>query len=191
MIRLPSVPSVALARIAAVACFGGLLTAASVASAQSAASTDAGRLHAADQTFIADGTQAVATQRDAARIATARSADRDVKAFAERVSSDDAKITDALRAASPRGVDVPKNDPDAAVLASINHLRGADFDKVYIEQVALAGEQKALSAFQAEIAAGRDEQLTAAAKQALPTIQQHYAMAQDLAKRKHLSVAAQ
>lgn len=114
-----------------------------------------------------------------------------MKAFAERVSSDDAKITDALRAASPRGVDVPKNDPDAAVLASINHLRGADFDKVYIEQVALAGEQKALSAFQAEIAAGRDEQLKAAAKQALPTIQQHYAMAQDLAKRKHLSVAAQ
>ncbi|MBB5468027.1 putative membrane protein [Paraburkholderia sp. Clong3] len=191
MIRLPSVPSVALARIAAVACFGGLLTAASVASAQSAASTDTGRLHAADQTFIADGTQAVATQRDAARIATARSADRDVKAFAERVSSDDARITDALRAASPRGVDVPKNDPDAAALASINHLRGADFDKVYIEQVALAGEQKALSAFQAEIAAGRDEQLKAAAKQALPTIQQHYAMAQDLAKRKHLSVAAQ
>jgi hypothetical protein len=28
-----------------------------------------------------------------------------------------------------------------------------------------------------------------AAKQALPTIQQHYAMAQDLAKRKHLTVA--
>ncbi|APA85236.1 DUF4142 domain-containing protein [Paraburkholderia sprentiae WSM5005] len=184
-------PSVLFARIAAAACCGGLLTLASVASAQGAAPADPARLHAADQTFIADGTQAVATQRDAARIATARSADRDVKAFAERVSSDDAKITDALRAASPRGVDVPKNDPDAAVLASINNLRGAEFDKKYIEQVALAGEQRALSAFQAEIASGRDEQLKAAAKQALPTIQQHYAMAQDLAKRKHLSVAAQ
>ena len=113
MIRLPSVP---FARIAAAACFGGLLTAASVASAQSAAPADTGRLHAADQSFIADGTQAVATQRDAARIATARSTDRDVKQFAERVSNDDAKITDALRAASPRGVDVPKNDPDAPVL---------------------------------------------------------------------------
>ncbi|RZF23990.1 DUF4142 domain-containing protein [Paraburkholderia sp. UYCP14C] len=191
MIRLPSASSVALTRIAAAACFGGLLTVASVASAQSAAPADTARLHAADQTFIADGTQAVATQRDAARIATARSTDRDVKAFAERVSNDDAKITDALRAASPRGVDVPKNDPDAAVLASINNLRGADFDKKYIEEVALAGEQKALSAFQAEIASGRDEKLKAAAKEALPTIQQHYAMAQELAKRKHLSVAAQ
>jgi predicted outer membrane protein len=188
MIRLP------LATLAS-ACMTGLLAVATAASAQTTtaapAAADTGRLHAADQTFIADGTKAVATQRDAARIATARSTDRDVKAFAERVSTDNAKISDALRAASPRGVDVPKNDPDTAVLASINNLRGAEFDKTYIEQVALAGEQKALSAFQAEIASGRDEQLKDAAKKALPTIQQHYAMAQDLAKRKHLSGTAQ
>ena len=185
MIRLP------LATLSSV-CMTGLLVIASAASAQTApAAPDASRLHAADQAFVADGTQAVATQRDAARIATSRSSDRDVKAFAERVSSDNAKISDALRAASPRGVDVPKNDPDAALLASINTLRGAEFDKAYIEQVALAGEQKALSAFQAEIASGRDEQLKDAAKKALPTIQEHYAMAQDLANRKHLSSTAQ
>lgn len=185
MIRLP------LATIVS-ATMASLLTVATAASAQTApapAAPDAGRLHAADQTFIADGTKAVATQRDAARIATSRSTDRDVKAFAERVSTDNAKISDALRAASPRGVDVPKNDPDTAVLASINNLRGAEFDKAYIEQVALAGEQKALSAFQAEIASGRDPQLKDAAKKALPTIQEHYAMAQELAKRKHLTAA--
>jgi len=181
MIRLP------LATITS-ACMASLMVVATAASAQTApAAPDATRLHAADQAFINDATKAVATQRDAARIATSRSTDRDVKAFAERVSNDNAKISDALRAASPRGVDVPKNDPDAAVLASINNLRGADFDKTYIEQVALAGEQKALSAFQAEIASGRDEQLKDAAKKALPTIQEHYAMAQDLAKRKHLA----
>ncbi|MGN8107201.1 DUF4142 domain-containing protein [Paraburkholderia sp. 22098] len=185
MIRLP------LATIVS-ATMASLLTVATAASAQTApapVAPDAGRLHAADQTFIADGTRAVATQRDAARIANSRSTDRDVKAFAERVSTDNAKISDALRAASPRGVDVPKNDPDTAVLASINNLRGAEFDKAYIEQVALAGEQKALSAFQAEIASGRDPQLKDAAKKALPTIQEHYAMAQELAKRKHLTAA--
>lgn len=180
MIRLP------LAAITS-ACMASLMVVATAASAQTAAAPDAARIHAADQAFITDATKAVATQRDAARIATSRSTDRDVKAFAERVSNDNAKISDALRAASPRGVDVPKNDPDTAVLASINNLRGADFDKTYIEQVALAGEQKALSAFQAEIASGRDEQLKDVAKKALPTIQEHYAMAQDLAKRKHLA----
>lgn len=180
MIRLP------LAAITS-ACMASLMAVATAASAQTAAAPDAPRIHAADQAFITDATKAVATQRDAARIATSRSTDREVKAFAERVSNDNAKISDALRAASPRGVDVPKNDPDTAVLASINNLRGADFDKTYIEQVALAGEQKALSAFQAEIASGRDEQLKDVAKKALPTIQEHYAMAQDLAKRKHLA----
>ncbi|RKF33310.1 DUF4142 domain-containing protein [Paraburkholderia fungorum] len=178
MIRLP------LATLTS-ACMASLMVVATAASAQTA--PDAVRIHAADQAFITDATTAVATQRDAARIATSRSTDREVKAFAERVSNDNAKISDALRAASPRGVDVPKNDPNTAVLASINNLRGADFDKTYIEQVALAGEQKALSAFQAEIASGRDEQLKNVAKQALPTIQAHYAMAQDLAKRKHFT----
>lgn len=181
MIRLP------LATLSS-ACMASLMIVATAAHAQTApAAPGAVRIHAADQAFITDATAAVSTQRDAARIATSRSTDRDVKAFAERVSNDNAKISDALRAASPRGVDVPKNDPNAAVLASINNLRGADFDKTYIEQVALAGEQKALSAFQAEIASGRDEQLKDVAKKALPTIQEHYAMAQDLAKRKHFA----
>ncbi|WEY41022.1 MULTISPECIES: DUF4142 domain-containing protein [Paraburkholderia] len=152
---------------------------------------DAPKLHASDEAFVADATKGVSTQIDAARIATARSTDRDVKAFAERVASDDAKVSAALRAASPRGVDVPKNDPDVAALDSVKNLRGADFDKAYIEQVALGGGQKTLSAFQAEIASGRNEPLKDAARKALPTIQQHYAMAQELAKRKHLPEGAQ
>jgi len=155
-----------------------------VPTAQTAGSA---RLHEADQAFIADGTQGVATQRDAARIATSRSSDRDVKAFADKVAADNAKIADALRAASPRGVDVPHNNPDTAMLDHIKGLRGSEFDNAYIQQVALSGEQKTLSAFQAEIASGRDEQLKDAARKALPTIQAQYAAAQDLAKRKHLS----
>jgi putative membrane protein len=151
------------------------------------ATSDAGELHAADKTFISDGTQTVATQRDAARIADSRSSDRDVKAFAEKLVSDYTKVSDSLRAASPRGVDVPANDADTATLAGIKDLRGADFDKQYIEQVALDGQQKTLSAFQAEIASGRDAGLKKAATAALPMIQADYAKAQELAKRKHLA----
>jgi putative membrane protein len=183
MIRL-LIPSIVCACTTSLVVFA---TTASAQTTQSALSSDATKLHAVDQAFVADATKAVSTQRDAARIATARSTDREVKAFAERVATDDAKLSDALRAASPRGVDVPKNDPDTAVLDSIKNLRGGEFDKVYVEQVALGGEQKALSAFQSEIASGRDEQLKDAARNALPTIQAHYAQAQELAKRKHLA----
>ncbi|KVU66223.1 DUF4142 domain-containing protein [Burkholderia ubonensis] len=157
--------------------------------AQTAPSAGAPRLHEADQSFINDGTKTVSTQRGAARIADSRSSDSQVKAFAQRVSADDEKIIQAMRAASPRGVDVPHNDPDTAVLDSIKTLRGAEFDKTYIEQVALAGQQKAISAFQAEIAAGRDTKLKEVARQALPILQAHYADAQKLAQRHHLASA--
>lgn len=153
---------------------------------QSAKAPAATRLHEADQAFIADGTKAVSTQRDAAKIAHARTTDSQVKAFAERVAADDEKISQAMRAASPRGVDVPHNDPDTATLDSIKNLRGAEFDKDYLEQIALTGEQKTLSAFQAEIAAGRDAQLKDVARQALPILQAHYEAAQKLAQRHHL-----
>jgi putative membrane protein len=154
------------------------------------AATTAGateKLHGSDKAFIADGTQTVATQRDAARIADSRSSDREVKAFAEQVANDYGKLTNSMRAASPRGVDVPKNDPDTAVLDSIKNLRGADFDKAYIEQVALGGQQKALSAFQAEIAQGRDEALKKVASEGLPVIQADIAKAKELAQRKHMA----
>ena len=185
MIRLP-IASIVCASTTSLLLFASAVHAQTTQPAQ-AASADSVRLHAADQTFVNDGTQAVATQRDAARIATSRSTDRDVKAFAEKVAADNLTIANALRAASPRGVDVPHNNPDTATLDSIKNLRGAEFDKAYIEQIALSGEQKTLSAFQAEIASGRDAQLKEAAQKALPAIQAQYAAAQELAKRKHLA----
>ncbi|HKT97710.1 MAG TPA: DUF4142 domain-containing protein [Paraburkholderia sp.] len=166
---------------------GTTANATTAATANAAAAGAADKLHEADKAFIADGTQTVATQHDAARIADSRSSDREVKAFAQQISSDYAKLSNAMRAASPRGVDVPRNDPDTAVLDSIKNLRGADFDKAYIEQVALAGQQKTLSAFQAEIAQGRDAGLKKVATEGLPVIQADIAKAKALAQRKHMA----
>lgn len=183
MIRFPIAPTVA-------TLMTGLLvvaTAAGAQTAQPASDTKPVRLHGNDQAFITEATKAVSTQRDAARIATSRSTDREVKAFAERVANDNATVSSELRAAIPHGIDVPKDDADPAVLSSVRNLRGGEFDKTYIEQVALADQQKALSVFQAEIASGRNEPLKEAARKALPTMQEHYAQAQELAKRKHLA----
>jgi putative membrane protein len=157
------------------------------ATTTTAAAGAADKLHEADKSFIADGTQTVATQRDAARIADSRSSDREVKAFAEQIVSDYTKLSNSMRAASPRGVDVPRDDPDTAMIDSIKNLRGADFDKAYIEQVALGAQQKTLSAFQAEIASGRDAGLKKAASEGLPVIQADIAKAKELAQRKHMA----
>jgi putative membrane protein len=162
-----------------------LLAATAGAYAQNSEPAGTPRLHGPDEAFVADAPRAVSTQREAARIADSRSADREVKAFAEHVADDDGKIADALHAASPRGIDIPRDEPDAAVLGSIRDLRGGDFDKAYIEQVALVDERRTLSIFQAEIASGRDGQLKDVASKALPTLQAHYAQAAELARRKH------
>ncbi|WP_234745305.1 DUF4142 domain-containing protein [Burkholderia sp. WTPI3] len=188
MNRFPTLSRLALsaAGLLFVAVTANAQTAQPSPSAPAAAET---RIHEADQTFITNGTKTVSTQHDAARIADSRTSDSQVKAFAQRVSTDDEKIIQAMRAASPRGVDVPANNPDTTVLDSIKSLRGADFDKAYIEQVALAGEQKTISAFQAEIASGRDTKLKEVARQSLPILQAHYADAQKLAQRHHLASA--
>jgi len=186
-LSLASLITASAASLCAVALNAHAQTPAPSATASAAAPAETVKLHAADKAFIADGTQTVATQRDAARIANSRSTDREVKAFAEKLVADYTKLSDSMRAASPRGVDVPRNDPDAAVLASINNLRGAEFDKTYIEQVALAGQQKTLSAFQAEIASGRDAGLKKAATEGLPVIQADIARAKELAQRKHMA----
>ncbi|NTZ85719.1 DUF4142 domain-containing protein [Burkholderia metallica] len=191
MNRFPHISRLALsaAGLLLVAVTATAQTAQPAPAASAAPAATATRIHEADQTFITDGTKTVSTQHDAARIADSRTSDSQVKAFAQRVSTDDAKIIQAMRAASPRGVDVPANDPDTTVLSSIKSLRGAEFDKAYIEQVALAGQQKAISAFQAEIASGRDTKLKEVARQALPILQAHYADAQKLAQRHHLASA--
>ena len=89
----------------------GLLLVAVTATAQTAQPAPASpnapaaaatRIHEADQAFITDGTKTVSTQHDAARIADSRTSDSQVKAFAQRVSTDDEKIIGDARSQPAR-----------------------------------------------------------------------------------------
>jgi hypothetical protein len=72
----------------------------------------------------------------------------------------------------------------AAQLDSLKKLKGAEFDQAYIQQIGLAGHKEALEAFNKEASDGVNRDLKEAARKALPTIQEHYSMAQELAKKK-------
>jgi predicted outer membrane protein len=50
--------------------------------------------------------------------------------------------------------------------------------------VGLEGHQSAIAAFEKEISDGQNADLKKAAQKALPTIKEHYKMAQDLAAKK-------
>jgi predicted outer membrane protein len=70
------------------------------------------------------------------------------------------------------------------VLDSLKGLRGADFDKVYLQKLGVEGHQKAVAAFQKEADGGQNPDLKKAAQKALPTIQEHLKMAEGLAAKK-------
>jgi predicted outer membrane protein len=97
---------------------------------------------------------------------------------------DHTKLTVQLKMAAPHGVAVPKDNSDTGVLDSLKPLKGADFDKAYIAKVGLEGHQKAIAAFEKEASDGQNADLKKAAQKALPTIKEHYQMAQQLASKK-------
>jgi putative membrane protein len=106
-----------------------------------------------------------------------------VRSFAERMVADHQKLAaDLARAASEAGVVLPPGmSPDQAqMLRSLQSQRGADFDRAYARQQVLAHSQAV--AITGDFArAGADPALRKAAQSALPIIEGHLKMADDLA----------
>jgi len=177
------------ALVAAALCTAPLAPVASQAFAQGAsAPAGAAALSDTDQKFVKTATTAGTTEIDAARLALHQSNDKDVKAFATHMIADHTKLAAQLKMATPHHADVPKG-PDNAALDGLKSLKGADFDSAYVSKLGVQGHKEAIAAFQDEADNGQDASLKKVAKSALPTIEHHYAMAQELAKKKGITVS--
>jgi predicted outer membrane protein len=164
-------------------CFS-LVPVAANAQTEAASTTAANPLPQVDKDFVQAASMSSSTEIDASKLATKNSSDKDVKSFAHHMMIDHTKLTLELKMAAPHGVTVPKDNSDTAVLDSLKGLKGKEFDTAYIQKVGLEGHQKAVEAFQKEAQDGQNADLKKAAQKALPTIQQHLKMAQDLAAKK-------
>ncbi|CAB3771103.1 DUF4142 domain-containing protein [Paraburkholderia solisilvae] len=174
------------ALIAAAVLIAPLATGSGAARAQDPAASSAHGAQAVsdtDRQFVHTAAVAGTTEIDAAKLALHQSSDKNVKAFATHMIADHTKLAMQLKMAAPHGVDVPK-EADTAALDSLRSLKGADFDSAYISKFGVQGHKDALAAFQDEAQNGQNASLKKTAQKALPTIQHHYAMAQDLAKQK-------
>jgi putative membrane protein len=164
--------------------------AAPAAQAQTEGAASAARnekLSPIDQQFLLDAGQAGATELAASKLALTRASDRQVREFAQRMIVDHTKLARNLDVLAKRhGITAPPA-ADSSVIGSLQNLQGAEFDKAYIEKVALDGHQKAVALFRKESESGSDTALKAAATKALPVISHHYEMAQQLAKAKAAS----
>ncbi|MCC8392257.1 DUF4142 domain-containing protein [Paraburkholderia sp. MMS20-SJTR3] len=170
--------------IAAICCGLAAVPQIVVAQTQAASTTAANPLPSPDKDFVQAASMSSSTEIDAAKLASKNSSDKDVKSFAHHMMLDHTKLTMQLKMAAPHGVTVPKDNSDQAVLDSLKNLKGKDFDTAYIQKVGLQGHEQALTAFKKQISDGQNADLKKAAQKALPTIEEHYKMAQDLAAKK-------
>ena len=129
-----------------------------------------------------------ATQSDqyeivAGQVAITQSQNPTIRAFAMAMMDDHTRTMQNLsRAAMASGLAPPPpamSSDQAAMLSSLQSLRGADFDKAYVNQQVIA-HHGALAVEESYATAGTDMDLKAAAKVAVPIIQHHLEMAQQI-----------
>ncbi|HTH76344.1 MAG TPA: DUF4142 domain-containing protein [Trinickia sp.] len=154
------------------------------AQTQAASTTAANPLPAPDRDFVQAASMSSSTEIDAAKLAQKNSNDKDVKSFAHHMMLDHTKLTAQLKMAAPHGVEVPKDNSDTSVLDELKPLKGKQFNDAYIAKIGLKGHEDAVAAFKKEISDGQNADLKKLAQKGLPTIERHYQMAQDLAKKK-------
>ena len=157
---------------------------AGLAQTQAASTTLANDLPPQDKQFVQAASSAGSTKIDAAKLATTRLKDEDVRKFAHHMIVDNTKLAMQLKTAAPHGVTVPKDNSDPSVLESLKALSGKQFDDAYIQKVGVAGHKEAVEVFHKEAQDGQSEGLKRAAQKALPTIEEHLKMAQKLAAKK-------
>ena len=137
----------------------------------------------APQDFVMAASQSDHYESLAAEVAMAQSRDPRVRAFAEAMIADHARLEQALRAAALASR-LPAPEPGlssdgASLLGALQSLRGQDFDKTYARQQELAHD-RAVAVMQSFASAGSDPNLEKAAQSALPTIRDHLGKAQKL-----------
>lgn len=119
-----------------------------------------------------------------AQTALTESLDPQVRAFAQRMIADHGQTSQTLQQATARdGLKPPPmgvGADQAPLLGALQGLRGREFDQAYWRHQAL-GHQSALTATQMYAANGDDPAVRQAAASAVPIIQAHLQMAEQMA----------
>jgi putative membrane protein len=119
----------------------------------------------------------------AGRVAVTQSHNPRIRAFAQAMidehSRTSAELTKAVAASGLLPPPQAIGSDQAPLLATLQSLRGADFDRTYIKQQVLA-HQEALAVEGSFAEAGADPNLKAAARTTVPVIQHHLGMAQQI-----------
>ncbi|MDP9045873.1 MAG: DUF4142 domain-containing protein [Pseudomonadota bacterium] len=137
---------------------------------------------AADETFVQKAGAGGAYEIAAGHLAQTKGGSDGVKKLGTQLVDDHTKAADQLKSvAEGKKMTVP-SDPDPAhqkVLASLDKLSGAGFDKAFKKQM-VKDHMEDIALFKKESTAGKDADLKAYATSTLPTLEEHLHMAHSL-----------
>ena len=135
------------------------------------------------QEFAQSAAQSDGYELAAAQTAMAQSRSTQVRSYAEQMLADHARTGQALRdAAQASGLTPPQphvGGDQMRFLASLQSLRGTEFDREYARQQVLA-HTSALTTMRSYAADGSDPNLRRAAAFAMPIIEHHLQMARQM-----------
>jgi putative membrane protein len=133
-------------------------------------------------TFIKTAAMAGMAEVELGKLAALKAESGDVKQFAQRLVDDHGKANNELKSlASRKHITLP-SEPDAkhkAMQDELSRLDGSAFDRAYIMHM-VAAHRDAIALFQHEANSVTDKETRAFAEKTLPTLEEHFTIAQDL-----------
>ncbi|HZH31304.1 MAG TPA: DUF4142 domain-containing protein [Pyrinomonadaceae bacterium] len=140
-------------------------------------------LSSADRKFALMAAMGGMAEVEMARVALTKASSDAVKQYAQKMIDDHTTANaELMQIASAKGITLPAA-PDAkhrAMMAKMERLSGAEFDRQYISMAGHKDHQKMEKLFRDESMRGRDADLKAFAAKTLPVVRQHLQMARDL-----------
>jgi putative membrane protein len=153
-----------------------------LAGAAAAQDNQANRMTAsADSSFITKAAQGGQAEVELGTLATQRASNDKVKEFGQKMVDDHTQAGNELKSiATSKGVNFPDgiDSKSRATKTRLSRLHGAAFDRAYMQDM-VADHKEDIAEFQREADSGSDPDVKAFAAKTLPTLQQHFEMAQD------------
>ncbi len=151
---------------------------------QTSASGQSSSLAAADRTFIQEAAHGGLAEVELGKLAGEKASSADVKQFAQRIVQDHGRANDELKTlAQNKDITLP-NDLDATHKATkdrLEKLSGAAFDRAYMQEM-VQDHEKDVREFRKQAQSAQDADLKAWAAKTLPTLEQHFKMAQEASR---------
>jgi len=133
-----------------------------------------------DWRFFKKAAQGGMTEVTLGQLAANKAESETVKSFGQRMVTDHEKANQELKElAVAENVTLPTemSANEKALQEKLSGLSGTEFDKAYMEEM-LKDHKKDISVFQEEAQQGKDPEVKNWAEKTLPTLQEHYTLAQ-------------